>query len=316
MKSITEEMRFRQRLCEYALKHGVTKAARRYHTNRQFVYRQLEKYDGSVRSLALRSRRPQRSPNAHTEEELKLIKNMLRRNGRYGLAEVYVRCQSRGYSRSFESMCRQIRNKGYRKVERKKKSYTKYENMQGTCPGEKVQVDIKYVPQECIRFPCYGDKYYQITAIDEYSRKRVLKIVKEKSTYETKEFIKSLRKRMGFKIETIQVDNGPEFVNDDDKTEKDSAFEKAVKKLNMELKRTRPYSPWQNGKVERSHREDGKILYGREVFTSEKELKKKVARHEKKYNNTAKTVLDFKSPDQVVAEYFSKCNKCLDECVK
>ena len=312
MKSITEEMRFRQRLCEYALKHGVTKAARRYHTNRQFVYRQLEKYDGSVRSLALRSRKPQHSPNAHTEEELKLIKNMLRRNGRYGLAEVYVRCQSRGYSRSFESMCRQIRNRGYRKVERKKKSYTKYENIQGTYPGEKVQVDIKYVPQECIRFPCYGDKYYQITAIDEYSRKRVLKIVKEKSTYETKEFIKSLRKRMGFKIETIQVDNGPEFVNDDDKTEKDSAFEKAVKKLNMELKRTRPYSPWQNGKVERSHREDGKILYGREVFTSEKELKKKVARHEKKYNSTAKRVLDFKSPDQVVAEYFSKCNKCLD----
>ena len=80
----------------------------------------------------------------------------------------------------------------------------------------------------------------------------------------------------------------------------------------MELKRTRPYSPWQNGKVERSHREDGKILYGREVFTSEKELKKKVARHEKKYNSTAKTVLNFKSPDQVVAEYFSKCNKCLD----
>ena len=312
MKSITEEMRFRQRLCEYALKHGVTKAARRYHTYRQFVYRQLEKYDGSVQSLALRSRRPQRSPNAHTEEELKLIKDMLRRNGRYGLAEVYVRCQSRGYSRSFESMCRQIRNRGYRKVERKKKSYTKYENIQGTYPGEKVQVDIKYVPQECIRFPCYGDKYYQITAIDEYSRKRVLKIVKEKSTYETKEFIKSLRKRMGFKIETIQVDNGPEFVNDDDKTEKDSAFEKAVKKLNMELKRTRPYSPWQNGKVERSHREDGKILYGREVFTSEKELKKKVARHEKKYNSTAKRVLDFKSPDQVVAEYFSKCNKCLD----
>ena len=29
MKSITEEMRFRQRLCEYALKYGVTRAARR-----------------------------------------------------------------------------------------------------------------------------------------------------------------------------------------------------------------------------------------------------------------------------------------------
>ena len=56
--------------------------------------------------------------------------------------------------------------------------------MDGRYPGDKVQVDIKYVPEECVRFPSYGDRYYQITAIDEYSRKRVLKIVKEKSTYE------------------------------------------------------------------------------------------------------------------------------------
>ena len=312
MSIVTEEMRYRQRLCEYAIKYGVTKAARRYHTYRQFVYRQLEKYDGSVRSLELKSRKPHSSPNAHTHEELKLIKNMLRRNGRYGLAEVYVRCQSKVYRRSFESMCRQIRKKGYRKAERKKKSYTRYENMQGRYPGEKVQIDIKYVPKECIRFPSYGNKYYQITAIDEYSRKRVLKIVKEKSTYETKKFVEGLEERIGFKIKTIQVDNGTEFVNDDDRTDRESGFEIAVKKLKMELKRTRPYSPWQNGKVERSHREDGKIVYGREVFRSEKELKAKVAKHEERYNRTAKTVLDFKSPNQIVAEYFSNCNICLD----
>ena len=35
-------MRFRQRLCTYAIKHGITRAARRCHTNRQFVYRQLK----------------------------------------------------------------------------------------------------------------------------------------------------------------------------------------------------------------------------------------------------------------------------------
>lgn len=63
---------------------------------------------------------------------------------------------------------------------------------------------------------------------------------------------------MGFPIKTIQVDNGPEFVNDDDKTGKDSALEKSAKQLEMELRRIRPYSPWQNGKVERSHHEDGK----------------------------------------------------------
>lgn len=81
MKIITEEMRFRQRLCEYALKYGVTRAARRYQTNRQYVYRQLKKYDGDVRSLALKSRKPHNSPDAHREEELGLIRRMLKRNG-------------------------------------------------------------------------------------------------------------------------------------------------------------------------------------------------------------------------------------------
>lgn len=312
MKSITEEMYFRQRLCEYAIKYGVTRAARRYHTNRQFVYRQLKKYDGSVRSLALKSRRPHNSPNAHREEELALIRRMLKRNGVYGLAEVYVRCRKSGYTRSFGSMCRQIRKKGYKKPTIRRKSYCKYEHMEGKYPGDKVQIDIKYVPNECIRFPSYGNRYYQITGIDEYSRKRVLKIVKEKSTYETTKYLKELEKRMGFPIHTIQVDNGSEFVNDGDRTERESAFEKAVKALDMKLRRTRPYSPWQNGKVERSHREDGKILYSRKVFTSEKELIKQVAKHEARYNKTAKTSLNFKNPNQVVSEFFSKCNICVD----
>ena len=175
-----------------------------------------------------------------------------------------------------------------------------------------MQVDIKYVPAECIRFPSYGQRYYQITAIDEYSRKRVLKIVKEKSTYETGEFLKTLESKMGFPIKIIQVDNGREFINDENTTDKIGRFQKIAESLGMEIKRTRPYSPWQNGKVERSHREDGKILYGRKVFTSEKELKKQVQKHENRYNNTAKTSLDFKSPNQVVSEYFSKCNICID----
>lgn len=108
-------MYYRQRLCEYAKKYGVSKAARKYQTNRQFVYRQLARYDGTAKSLALRSRCPIHSPTTHRKEELDLIQRMLKRNGKYGLAEVYVRCQSKGYQRSFGSMCRQIRQQGYKK---------------------------------------------------------------------------------------------------------------------------------------------------------------------------------------------------------
>lgn len=55
---------------------------------------------------------------------------MLKRNGVYGLEEVYVRCRSNGYTRCFESMSRQIRQKGYRKVLGHRKSYTRYKGLE------------------------------------------------------------------------------------------------------------------------------------------------------------------------------------------
>ena len=189
MSIITEEMRCRKRLCEYAKKYGITKAARKYHTNRQFVYRQLEKYDGTLKSLALKSRRPHSHPNAHTEEELSLIKKVKSRYGIDGLAEVYVQLIKRGYTRSYGSMVKQI-SKLPKEETKLRKGYTKHEEIRGQYPGDKVQVDIKYVPRECLVFDTQDKKYYQITAIDEYSRKRVLEIVDEKSVTNTSRFIK------------------------------------------------------------------------------------------------------------------------------
>lgn len=52
---------------------GVTKAAVRYHTNRQYIYRWMKRYDGTLHSLEDCSHRPHRHPNQHTPEEIKLI---------------------------------------------------------------------------------------------------------------------------------------------------------------------------------------------------------------------------------------------------
>ena len=69
-------------------------------------------------------------------------------------------------------MCKQIRKLPKEKKKRTRKSYVKHNEIRGAYPGDKVQVDIKYVPNECLGFESYGIRYYQITAIDEYSRKR------------------------------------------------------------------------------------------------------------------------------------------------
>ena len=109
MASITQDMRFRLSLIKYAKTFGVTKAAIKYHTNRQYIYRWLKRYDGSISSLACRSRRPHHHPRQHTDEEIALIKNMYRRNPSTGLVVLWVKLRQRGYSRSITGLWRVLR---------------------------------------------------------------------------------------------------------------------------------------------------------------------------------------------------------------
>lgn len=302
--SITEEMRFRQKVVEYAIKHdNNAKAARRYDTSRQQVQRWRKKYDGTIQSLANKSRRPHSHPNQHTEKEIELLSNKYRYHKHEGLGQVYRKCMDAGYKRSYESMCKQLKKlKSYEKPKKIRYPKSKYKPLKGTYPGEYVEIDVKYVPLECIGFRSNYERYYQITAIDLYSRKRVLKLVNENSTYETSKMLKGLEKDFGFKIKAVQTDNGREFCND--REQKKSAFEIVLEHLMIEYIRTRPYSPWQNGVVERSHKIDNEMFYSKRRFNSEKEMYKAFQRYSTRTNNIARRILNFKTPNEMVKNYF------------
>lgn len=304
--SITEEMRFRQKVVEFAIKYkNNAEAARRYKTSRQQVQRWRKKYDGTVESLTNKSRRPHSHPNQHTEKEIELIRKKYQYYKHEGLGQVYRKCIDAGYKRSYGSMCKQIKKlKNYEKLKKISYPKSKYKPLQGTYPGQFVEIDVKYVPLECIGFKSNHTRYYQITAIDLYSRKRILKLVNENSTYETSKMLKTLEKEFGFKIRTVQTDNGKEFCND--REQKKSAFEKALKYLDIEYIRTRPYSPWQNGVVERSHKIDNELFYSKRRFKSEKEMYKSFKRYSVRTNNIARRVLGFKTPNEIVENYFKR----------
>lgn len=307
---ITEEMRYRQRVVKYAIKYNNNaKAARRYHTSRQQVWRWRKKYNGYVRSLANKSTRPHYHPNEHTKEELALIRYKHRYHRHEGLAQVYRKLMEAGYTRTYDSMSRQIRKMKLNRA-KKRKSYpkSKYKKPSVTYPGERVQIDVKYVPNECIGFASYHSRYYQITAIDEYSRKRHLELVNENSTYSTSNFVSKLEDKLGFEIDLVQTDNGFEFVNDSDRTNRMTRFEKFLKKLKIDHHRIRPYSPWQNGIVERSHRIDNELFYNRRRFRSYEQMEKSFKRYRTRYNNIARKILNFKTPQEVVEEYYSNNN--------
>ncbi|MCL2674856.1 MAG: helix-turn-helix domain-containing protein, partial [Defluviitaleaceae bacterium] len=46
----------------YAKKYGVSLASRKYNKSRSYIYFWLNRYDGSLESLACRSRRPHSHP--------------------------------------------------------------------------------------------------------------------------------------------------------------------------------------------------------------------------------------------------------------
>ena len=79
-KSITQDMAYRQSLMKYTEKYGVSRASRKYNKSRSYIYFWKQRWDGSVASLVCQSRRPHSHPNQHTEAELKLIRDMRRRN--------------------------------------------------------------------------------------------------------------------------------------------------------------------------------------------------------------------------------------------
>ncbi len=78
-KSITQDMAYRQSLMKYAEKYGVSRASRKYNKKAGHTSTSEAALGRSVASLACQSRRPHSHPNQHTEAELKLIRDMRRR---------------------------------------------------------------------------------------------------------------------------------------------------------------------------------------------------------------------------------------------
>ncbi len=299
MNKITQDMKYRQSLINYTVKYGVSKASRKYNKARSYIYFWLKRYDGTLESLACQSRRPHGHPTAHTEAELKLIRDVRRRNPKLGMLEFWYRLTLNGYQRPPGSLYRVMKRLGYFQAGKPKKKYVPKPMEQMQRPGQRVQLDVKFVPLSCITTK--GERYYQYTAIDEYSRLRYLKAYEENSTYSSADFLKHAAayfKKHGFDIECVQTDNGFEFTNRFSQSKRNSQtlFEATAANMGIRHKLIRPYTPRHNGKVERSHREDQKRFYSSHSFYSFCDFDSQLNVHLRRSNSIPMRPLCYKSP--------------------
>ena len=296
--SITQDMKYRQSLMQYAEKYGVSRASRKYNRCRSYIYFWKARWDGSVESLACQSRRPHHHPSQHTEEEIKLIWNMRRRNPTLGLPELWCRLKKRGYTRRPESLFRVMRKLGMSPAPKPYASYVPKPYEQMTYPGQRVQIDVKVVPLNCLADR--SQRLFQYTAIDEFTRLRFLGAYPEQSTYSSADFLKKAAawfKHHGIKIECVQTDNGSEFTNRFTTTkDKPTLFEQVAAQLNIRHKLIRPYTPRHNGKVERSHREDQRRFYETHSFYSLDDFKKQLSTYLYRSNSRPMRPLSWLSP--------------------
>ena len=297
-------MRFRQSLMEYAAKHGVAKASRKYDKCPSYIYFWRKRWDGSIESLRPQSKQPHHHPNQHTDAELKLIRDMRKRNPSLGVVELWHRLRKRGYTRHVGTLYRVLHRLGMLPTAKKKKKYVAKPYQQMSHPGERVQIDVKVVPRRCIADPRL--RLFQYTAIDEFTRLRFLGAYEEQSTYSSADFLKKAiawYARQGIAVECVQTDNGIEFTNRFSSNNRSTLFEITAASLGIRHKLIRPYTPRHNGKVERSHREDQKRFYDSHAFFSLADFGGQLAAHQSRSNAIPMRPLRWLSPKEFLHSF-------------
>ncbi len=237
------------------------------------------KGQGYARYLRLQSysRRPQTNPRGYPESWVKLIVK-IRKRTRRGAEYIWFHLKDKyALDTSVSGVYKVLKREGLitpRKKQKKRKST--YEAPK-YLPGEKVQIDVKYVKVEDTVAQRIGKKYrwvYQYTALD------VATGIKCKLIYETHDqeasldFLTRVRLFYPFPLKIIQTDNGFEFTfRLTPHIQKIHPFTLQCELYGYEHYLIPPAYPRANSHVERTHRTDEEEVYRGKVFTSVRELR-------------------------------------------
>jgi len=244
---------WRLRILRQAAEEGnVARVCRRFGLSRKSFYKWKRRHvEHGDAGLCDRPRVPQQSPRATAHEVVSKIL-YLRQHYHFGAGRIAA------YLRRFHqiaiagsSVHRILTRHGLPRLPANQKRqphgkrWQRYEKPQ---PGHRLQLDVKFLE----RIAGTRRRLYQFTAIDDCTRIRVLKIYDTCNQATAVRFVDEVRRRLPFRIQVVQTDNGAEF---------QSQFHWHLETQDIRHVYIRPRTPHLNGKVERSHRVDDQEFY-------------------------------------------------------
>lgn len=263
-----DEVRQRLFLIRLGMKIGVSLACQKVGKHRSYYYYWKKRYSKEGwKGLKNESRRPKRMPRLTEERKVKAVVRLRKRSG-YGKERLHDLLKDRGIEIPVSTIGKILEREGLvirRRRFKTQKKHTRCYNL--LYPGQRVQMDIKYVP---IEKSGYGKKWYQYTVTDECTRMRYLAWYDSIWTQSVVETLREAEEYFRFRIEGVQTDNGIEFtfhytseLNVKLKEAREHPLDEYCRKRGIKHQLIPPGEKELNGKVERSHRTDEEEFYRR-----------------------------------------------------
>lgn len=272
----------------YKKSKNVCAVCRKYGISRNIFYYWKHRLDlkssgngkgySKVQRLISYSRKPKTNPREYPEEIIKLIIKLRKRTKR-GADHIWFELRNK-YSIfvSVTGVYKVLKRNGLIRERRHKRKENRTYEAPKYLPGEKVQIDLKYVKLVDDIATRLEKKYrwvYQYTAMDVATGIKFKMIHESRDARASVDFLSRVRLFYPFPIKVIQTDNGFEFTwRLHPEITKIHPFTLQCQLYGYEHKLIAPAYPRANSHVERTHRIDEEEVYRGRTFTSLAQLTK------------------------------------------
>ena len=280
---LTERAKYKIKVLDWHRKYGnnVSLTANHFGLGRMTVYRwikELKNY-GTI-GLNEKSRRPKRlrTPTTSSNTVIRIIQ-LREQYPAWSKYKIKVLLEREGIKVFASTVGRVFRRRGLinEKVSQKRRRAALRpkarfpKGLSVSEPGDMIQMDTKYIMLTGRK------KFYQFTAIDVLTKRRVLRVYPSQSSRNGAVFLQECINNFPFVIKRIQTDNGSPFLKE---------FDKMCEQKKIPHYFIYPRTPKQNSYVEISHGADKREFYQQgNVCSILSGMRRKIKEREYIWNN-------------------------------